>query len=688
MRLNNKLLLYLGLVWIIFLGISFYGAHQYLMKGFLKLEQNQINQNTVRVKQAIDQELYALGTFTTDWSHWNDAYDYIKGINPVFVPNNIDIIALVNSKVNLMIYLKSDGSIVIAMAVDLDNKKFIQLPQGIEKYIYPNSQLEKHKKVASFNTGLMSLSSGVMLVASAGVSNTDISDPINGTMIAGKYLSKEMLGRFSKNTNLQLTLFLPPEIDKKPGVKHVFDAMKRDKSNSAIRIINAKIAYGYLLLTDLDQMPIGMIQIDNPRVIFKTGADTIKFYLSIYLLSGIALVVVIWFLLRVLILNRLEYLNKEIRTISKEKNYAKRIELSKNDELTSLATQFNNMMTTIQSSHEQLEKQVDELSISEQILEKTNKQLTKEINERKLAEEKINVLHNKLILAARRAGMADIASGVLHNIGNILNSVETSVSMIREKAGKSKEAGLANLVNLLQEHENNIVDFLTKDEKGKKIIAYLLMLSQSWSEEKDYVISEVTELDKNISHIKNVVVMQQSLSSIIAMTEQIDLIELIHDALILNKTVYESARIEVSYDYAFTDRVEVDRVKLLHILVNLIKNSIDSLLLSQNEPKLLKISTQKNGDDEFIVQISDNGIGIQAENITKIFSYGFTTKKNGHGFGLHTSATFAQEMTGSLTASSDGLNQGATFTLILPIKAASKRDYTDEPTFEIDQIGD
>lgn len=687
MRLNNKLLVYLGLVWIVFLGISFYGAHQYLMKGFLKLEQNQINQNTFRVKQAIDQALYSLGTFTTDWSHWNDAYDYIKGINPAFIPNNIDIVALVNSKINLMIYLKSSGEPVIAMAVDLDNKKFVKLPQGIEKYIYPNSQLEKHTKIASFNTGLMSLPSGIMLVAAAGVSNTDISEPINGTMIAGRYLSNEMLSQFSKNTNLKLSLFLPQQINKEPLLKQVFATMQVDKNNSATKIMNNQMAYGYLLLTDLNNAPIGMIQVDNPRIIFKTGSDAIKFYLSVYLLSGIVLVAVIWFLLRVLILNRLEHLNKEIRTISHEKNYAKRIKLSKNDELTSLATQFNTMMTTIQSSHEQLESQVNELSISEQRLEKTNHQLTTEINERKLAEEKINILHNKLILAARRAGMADIASGVLHNIGNILNSVETSVSMVREKAEKSKAAGLLNLVNLLKEHESNIDSFLTKDEKGKKIIPYLLMLSKTWSEEKDYMISEVANLDKNISHIKNVVVMQQSLSTTIAMTEEIDLIELINDALILNKTAYESAKIELSHDYAFTDRVEVDRVKLLHILVNLIKNSIDSLLLSQNEPKILKISTRKNDQGEFIVQISDNGIGIQSDNVTKIFAYGFTTKKNGHGFGLHTSATFAQEMTGTLTATSDGPNKGASFTLTLPMIAASKREYSDEPSFEIDQIG-
>jgi signal transduction histidine kinase len=70
------------------------------------------------------------------------------------------------------------------------------------------------------------------------------------------------------------------------------------------------------------------------------------------------------------------------------------------------------------------------------------------------------------------------------------------------------------------------------------------------------------------------------------------------------------------------------------------------------------------------VQVKDNGIGIAPENLVKIFSHGFTTKKEGHGFGLHTCALAARDMGGSLVAESEGLGRGATFTLELPIAAA------------------
>jgi len=577
-----------------------------------------------------------------------------------------------------MIYLNNKGNVLIAIAADLKHKQYAALPQGIDQYIYPGCNLEHHAAIASANKGLMLLPSGIMLAASSGVSYTDLSEPINGTLITGRFLSPDLLSRISQNTNLDLTLFLPNKIHLQPLLNDVFETAIRNKEKQITRIANNDIGYGYLLLFDLNNQPIGMMQVKNQREIFKTGVETIHYYLGIYLLSGIAVVVVIWLLLRLLVLQRLEYLNKEIKTISEEQNYSKRINVTKNDELSSVAKQFNEMMATIQSSHKQLENQVKELSLSEERLENTNQQLKKEINERILAEEKVHLLHSKLILAARRAGMADIASGVLHNIGNILNSVETSVSMAREKTEKSKASSLGNALTLLKDNTQEVG---LKEAKGKKIIEYLTLLSQAWTDENQYMLSEIENLTKNIGHIQNVVMMQQSLSSTMVITEEIELTDVIEDALVLNKIIYEHVKIEIIREYLLKEKVKVDRVKLLHILVNLIKNSIDSLLQSPNEPKILKIHTEKFDMDHFTIAIADNGMGILADNITKIFAYGFTTKKNGHGFGLHTSATFAQEMMGSLTVLSEGENSGAIFTITLPIEAANKRDFESEVDF-------
>jgi signal transduction histidine kinase len=69
--------------------------------------------------------------------------------------------------------------------------------------------------------------------------------------------------------------------------------------------------------------------------------------------------------------------------------------------------------------------------------------------------------------------------------------------------------------------------------------------------------------------------------------------------------------------------------------------------------------------------VRDNGVGIQPNHLAKIFAHGFTTRAEGHGFGLHSSANAASEMGGKLTVASEGFDCGATFTLEIPLAALS-----------------
>jgi signal transduction histidine kinase len=87
-----------------------------------------------------------------------------------------------------------------------------------------------------------------------------------------------------------------------------------------------------------------------------------------------------------------------------------------------------------------------------------------------------------------------------------------------------------------------------------------------------------------------------------------------------------------------------------------------------------RITVRIAGDPSRVrISVSDNGVGIPAENLTRIFSHGFTTKQDGHGFGLHSGALAAKELGGSLSVQSDGPGHGATFTLELPCQPAPVR---------------
>ena len=286
---------------------------------------------------------------------------------------------------------------------------------------------------------------------------------------------------------------------------------------------------------------------------------------------------------------------------------------------------------------------------------------------------KIEALHKQLVDTSRRAGMAEVAASVLHNIGNVLNSVNVSEGLLTEKVRGSKAPNLTKAVVLMREHENELGPFLTEDEKGKHLPGYLVKLGEHMVQEQAIVLQELTSLTDNIEHIKAIVGMQQSYAKAVGVLEPVSLAELVEDSLKLNTTALTRHEVRVVREFADLPPAIVDKHKVLQILVNLVRNANYALDQSKSKERqlTLRVGAARGGCGR--IEVGDNGIGIPKENLAKIFANGFTTKKEGHGFGLHSAALAAKEMGGSLTAHSDGPDHGATFTLDLPLKTAKVR---------------
>lgn len=285
---------------------------------------------------------------------------------------------------------------------------------------------------------------------------------------------------------------------------------------------------------------------------------------------------------------------------------------------------------------------------------------------------------NRIITLSRYAGMAEVAASVLHNVGNTLNSINISAQLVGEKIKNSPLDKLPRLNDLLQEHKDNMNHFLTDHSAGKRIPELIALLANEWKIAKKYYLEEIISLKENIDHVNSVILMQQSLSHSYDLTEEVFIPDLLEDALIFNKTAYTHAGIEIIRDYKTIKKVIIDRVKVFQVFINLVKNAIDALVENNNIKKQLILRLREQDENYFMVQVIDNGIGITQENIVLIFSDGFTTKKTGHGFGLHNSALFAKALGGSLTVESDGTGLGATFSLILPYISASKKEKREE----------
>ncbi|WLH69549.1 DAHL domain-containing protein [Pseudomonas sp. FP2309] len=277
---------------------------------------------------------------------------------------------------------------------------------------------------------------------------------------------------------------------------------------------------------------------------------------------------------------------------------------------------------------------------------------------------------SELLDSARQAGMAEIATNVLHNVGNVLNSVNISAELVTRKLRGSKALGLGKAMQLINEHQSDLGTFLTEDEKGKLLPGYLNQLVEAIAVEQQGMADELAQLSKSVDHIKDIVSTQQSYAGASALKEPVHISALMEDALRMNAGALSRHNVTVVKEYGQVPEVLADKHRLLLIMVNLISNAKYAMSNLSDRPRQMTLRVQTLEDNTLQISVKDEGEGIPAENMTRIFTHGFTTRKEGHGFGLHSCALAAVEMNGQLSAHSDGPGQGAIFTLTMPLTLA------------------
>ncbi|WP_047336988.1 MULTISPECIES: DAHL domain-containing protein [Pseudomonas] len=302
--------------------------------------------------------------------------------------------------------------------------------------------------------------------------------------------------------------------------------------------------------------------------------------------------------------------------------------------------------TALQSANEHLEHRVEER--------------TRELKE----------AQSELMDSARQAGMAEIATNVLHNVGNVLNSVNICSEVLSRTLRSSKAQGLGKAMQLINQHQDDLGRFFTEDDKGKLLPGYLNQLVDAIATEQQGMGEELAQLARSVDHIKEIVATQQSYAGASRLIEPLQVAELIEDALRMNSGALARHQVTVVKDYGPLPPVMGDKHRMLLILINLISNAKYAMSNLDDLPRTLTLSARVLDGQTLSISVKDEGEGIPAENLTRIFSHGFTTRKDGHGFGLHSCALAAMEMGGQLNVHSDGPGLGATFTLDIPLISA------------------
>lgn len=295
---------------------------------------------------------------------------------------------------------------------------------------------------------------------------------------------------------------------------------------------------------------------------------------------------------------------------------------------------------------------------------------TENISQRKRGEAELLQLHNQLVESSRSAGMAEVASSILHNVGNVLNTINVSINILPQKIASMQIEKVAKLDQVLGQQED-LSRYLTEDGQGKHFYSYFHELTRNLLYWKAEILSELQSVESNFEHVVNIVNTQQGYASEAKGIEDLYSVnDVVEDSLKMVEAGLARHKVKVIKELAPMNQSLLNKHKVIQVLVNLLVNAKDSLEGCGQEERKIRIRSELVGD-RIRLEVIDNGSGISEENRNQIFRFGFTTKVNGHGFGLHNSAVVAKEMGGELSCHSMGIGRGATFIFEIPFKMSS-----------------
>lgn len=743
MSLRSKIVIILFTVVVMYAALDRVIQEVVVFKSFEALEEAQAERDLRRVVQAIQSEVRHLGVRCDDWATWDDTYRFIDDSRRAeqaldvadrtrfgdrardYIVSNLVPECFHKNNLNLLYICDSDGKVVWGRGLDLegdrdfglhdfpserlapdhpllventrilienlpgsftsDDLRKLFLPFGgvrsAEVALDPmsaraqssgsvrmetpeaadaalsglsNKEVAGHAirlKASEAPGGLLMTERGPMLVSAKPVLNNQRQGPARGTVIMGRLLSPALVAALARQTGVDFAVWRVQEEDLAAAEQQVLNEVTAQAGEDAhvIRVSDEDTLHAYTTYSDIRQAPALLIRANIVRDITARGATAARYALLSTVVAGILILSVLLQLLQRAVLKPIAALTEQAVQVGRSEDFTRKLNLDRADEIGTLSREFDAMM------------------------------------------EKLADSRAALVKAARAAGMSEIATGVLHNVGNVLNSVNVSATLVADKARSAGLDDLKGALRAVQESTDDLVTFLQQDPRGKHLYPLLKSLAADLESERETIAREAKTLTQGIEHIKELIQSQQSHAGRSGVLECISLKEEIEVAVNMTGLGIQGRGIEVVREYDDLPPCAVDRHRLKEILVNVIQNAWQSVQAREEGTRpqasadgtpnagldgsgaatsrsRLTLRLKKDDRGRVRIEVADNGLGIPRENLSRIFTHGFTTKKTGHGFGLHASANAAKEMGGALTVHSAGLGTGATFILDLPVE--------------------
>lgn len=625
MSLRWKIMLLLSGVFGLFIGSAQVVQHYVVYPSFVSLEREEAVKHVERCVDAITTEIEHLNIFCADWAAWDDTYAYIDDENEAYEKSNFTSVLWSVNRLNLLYFYDAAGRVVWGEAHDADTLELLHLAEFSGKSLDISNPLLVHKDPVSFVSGILLTQLGPLMITARPIVTSENKGPIRGTVIMGRFLDEGAVQSLAERARAHLALW-PIGRDAVPLQDR--PALEQLTGDSPLILdggdeIGALLAYA--TYPDIRGAPALLLRAEVPKAISSRGKGAMRAALASDVAAGAIILFLIWTALRVMVVKPLTKLMAHATRVGDQDDLTSELELPSHDEIGRLAREFNRMVKSLAESRK------------------------------------------KLLDTAHRAGMAEIATNVLHNVGNALNTVNASTSRLEEKVQQSKVANLSKVVALLDQHREDVASFLNTDEQGRKLVDYLPKLAAVLGDEQQQVLQEMRALQDKVHHIKRIVADQQAIAGGPQYAQAEDVVAIIEDVLHLRSSLAAKHEISIERDFEPLPVILVNKHKLAQILDNLIKNGIESIAASASPQRRLTLRTKHQPAKSIEIEVCDTGVGVDQADCPRLFRHGFTTKPDGHGFGLHFCANATAELGGKIEIVSDGPERGATVRLVIPV---------------------
>ncbi|MCY2960518.1 MAG: ATP-binding protein [Planctomycetota bacterium] len=625
MSLRAKIVLILAAIVVLYAAIDHLVQRTLVFDSFVHIEEVAAREDLGRAARAIEGEVEHLVRDCAGAAASEETYRFAAEGDERALEESILPQAFRGDDLSLLFVCDPRGRVVWGRARDLSQaqKPEVQLPDFPARQLLPDHPLMPVPGRASA-AGILLTEIGPMLVAAGPIVGAKDEASSRGTLILGRPLDAALVAQLARQCGVSFeawpidSIHLPAEA-----------ASVRTEASSSptplLRAIDDERLAVYGCMKDVRGRPALMTRAEVSRDVTETGARSVRYALASTLAAGVLLLLVLLNLLQRAVLAPIVALTEHATEISRSEDFTRRIGSERPDEIGVLAREFDGLIERIEQSRADLVK------------------------------------------AARAAGMSEIATGVLHNVGNVLNSVNVSANLVAERVRGSASNDLSKVVKVLEPHADDLPGFLARDPKGRALLPLLRSIAGELDAERLRVQAEVKAMCDGIEHVKELIQAQQGYAGRSGVTEVVSIAEQVDAALAFTGQALQGrVAIEVVREFDALPACRIDRHRLMEILVNLIQNARQATQEAGVAPRIV-LRVRDLGAARVRVEVQDNGVGIAPENLSRVFTHGFTTKKTGHGFGLHASANAAREMGGSLTVHSGGPGLGATFALELTI---------------------